>query len=127
VLWHLGQDNLERWPYAGLQKMAALRRSVSFTHNHVSVNIRLPVFQGNVTDERKDLDLIVDWDLFVCLLAPIEIILLLTRLPPQQAENRQSDSPENPDTKTKFDRCDPLQALGAPFCRKDNTFNRCLS
>jgi hypothetical protein len=92
--------------------MAAVRRSVSFTHNHVSVNIRLPVFQGNVTDERKDLDLIVDWDLFVCLLAPIEIILLLTRLPPQQAENRQSDSPENPDTKTKFDRCDPLQALG---------------
>src|SRR5438270_5385028 len=52
--------------------MPAVRRAVPFTDHDMRVHLRLAAVRGDVADERKHLDLLIDLNLFVILLLPLE-------------------------------------------------------
>src|SRR5689334_2017834 len=47
--------------------MPSMGRPIRFTDDHVCVNIRHFVLERNITGERQDFDLLVDWNLFIFL------------------------------------------------------------
>src|SRR5215813_6856771 len=69
----LNQDHFERRPDARLEQVAAVRRPVSFSDDNVRVHFGLSLIEGNVADERENLDLLREWDLFIILPRAIEI------------------------------------------------------
>jgi hypothetical protein len=57
VRWAFREHDLARRPNVGLEKVAAVRSAVFLADHGMSVDGRLAVLQGDVADERQELDL----------------------------------------------------------------------
>jgi hypothetical protein len=42
-----------------LQKVSTMRGAIAFAYHGVGMNLRFPVFQGNVADQRQQFDLLI--------------------------------------------------------------------
>src|SRR5579875_1478621 len=65
VCRRLPQDDLQGGTDVGLQQVAAARRAVGTTDDHVRVDLRLAVLERDVADQREHLDLFPHRDLLV--------------------------------------------------------------
>jgi len=57
-----GDKNLQRGGYDCLDQVSAVRRSIATAYHYVRVQRGLPLIQGEVTDHRRDFDLLTKFD-----------------------------------------------------------------
>lgn len=62
MLWILCNDDFARRANGGAQQMAAMSRSIFPSNDDMRMNLRLVVFEGDISNQREQLNLFLKFD-----------------------------------------------------------------